>query len=93
MFQIMTILQTTFEQALFTEKISKKEWAHDNDIHPSEISRFMKTGKLSEAMESCIFTGWRNPAVRITLLESHFQDQILKYEADDLISSVTIDLK
>jgi len=86
----MTNLQQTFLQALQSENLDKISFSRHRGTHPSEVSRFMKTGKISKAMNKAIFTGWAEPGTTIAIHQSHFQDIM---DASGLSAHVTINAK
>lgn len=93
LFYILTMkhLKQAFQLALAREDIRLKAFAGQRDINPARISEFLHRNKtLAGDLKACIFIGWKNPAITITLFDAHIQDEL---DAAGLSLSITYNLK
>ena len=87
----MDNLIKTFNQALIIEGISMSAFAKTRDIDPAQISKWRKHKiNLTPQIKASIFQGWKNPAIPITLFDSHIQDEM---DAAGLSLIITYNLK
>jgi len=85
----MKHLKSAFTGALSEEGITKQVFARQRNIPPTQVSKFLHSANsLTPQMKRCIFKGWNNPAIPITLFDAHIQDEI---EAAGLSVRVILD--
>lgn len=72
----MTNLQTTFEQVLKAEEISKKAFADSHKLDPSDVSRFINQGVLSKPLKAAMFKGWSSEIPAMALFDAYIEDEI-----------------